>query len=250
MPVRLFALMLAGLAAFGQSREKEAALGTQLALELRRNHSALEDAAAKAYVERLGHALAAQLPADSPPFTFELLADPGGPLQEPLVLPGGYVFVRAALFRTAENEAEFAGMLAHSMAHAAARHGLRQATRGPVINYASIPLVFMGSADGIHGNTAALPPAYTASLRDYELEADRIAAEAMAQAGYDPAALVRYIERLQPDTARLEDLWRAIAALPAWQYGTGTGGFERIRAEIQTTPAPKPEPPTLRRRPQ
>jgi predicted Zn-dependent protease len=119
----------------------------------------------------------------------------------------------------------------------------------------------MGSADGIHGNTAALPLAYTAPLRDYELEADRIAAEAMARAGYDPAALARYIERLQPDTAavnsplperaaRLEGLRRAIAALPARQYGAGTGEFERIRTEEQTAPPPKPEPPTLRRPPQ
>ncbi|MEB2360572.1 MAG: hypothetical protein OZ929_04495 [Bryobacterales bacterium] len=35
--------------------------------------------------------------------------------------------------------------------------------------------------------------------REYELEADTIAARAMESAGYDPAGLERYIERTQLD---------------------------------------------------
>jgi heme A synthase len=38
--------------------------------------------------------------------------------------------------------------MAHEIAHVAARHGTRQATRGAIINYASIPLIFMGGWTG------------------------------------------------------------------------------------------------------
>ena len=37
-----------------------------------------------------------------------------------------------------------AAVMAHEIAHVAARHGTRQATRGQIINYASLPLMFMG----------------------------------------------------------------------------------------------------------
>jgi predicted Zn-dependent protease len=41
-----------------------------------------------------------------------------------------------------------AGVMAHEIAHGAARHGTRQATRGQIINYASLPLIFMGGWTG------------------------------------------------------------------------------------------------------
>ena len=45
-------------------------------------------------------------------------------------LPGGFMFVNTGLIlRYADNEAELAGVLAHEIAHVAARHGTRQATR-------------------------------------------------------------------------------------------------------------------------
>ena len=70
----------------------------------------------------LGAKLAAQLP-DAPfPYTFAITtSDWSNFLREPVSLPGGYIFISPLLFRTAQVEAEFAGMLAHAMAHVAAR---------------------------------------------------------------------------------------------------------------------------------
>jgi len=59
-------------------------------------------------------------------------------------LPGGYMFVNSGLVLKADNEAELAGVMAHEIAHVAARHGTREATRGAIVNYATIPLIFMG----------------------------------------------------------------------------------------------------------
>jgi len=64
-------------------------------------------------------------------FSLALTFDSGiNSTEEAVAVPGGYLFIPANLFLAAGDEAEFAGMLAHSMAHIVARHGTRQAIRG------------------------------------------------------------------------------------------------------------------------
>jgi predicted Zn-dependent protease len=60
----------------------------------------------------------------------------------------------------AESEAELAGVMAHEIAHVAARHGTKQATKGQIINLATIPLIFMGGWTGYairQGASVAIP---------------------------------------------------------------------------------------------
>jgi predicted Zn-dependent protease len=272
MRVRQWLPFLAALATWAQIQEpargvnfysgqKEAALGARLAEEVHRNSRPLDVPDARDYVERTGRALAPELPGGLE-YRFEVLSEAGSHMREPVVLPGGYVFVPAGLFLTAASEAEFAGMLAHSMAHAALRHGTRQASRGMIVNYASIPLIFMGGWHGIHGSDSALavPLGFLRFMRAYELEADGMSAQAMARAGYDPAALVSYIERMQVDRRpiersalprreeRLAQLERTIAELPAREYTARTGEFEQVREAVRTaTGVPPRKTPTLQR---
>jgi predicted Zn-dependent protease len=182
------------------SREKEAALGAKLAADLRKNTMSLSSPAAHDFVAQLGLRLATQLPAGSPTCTFEIVTDNplANELNEPIALPGGYIFVSAGLVRTAQDEAEFAGMLAHAMAHVAARHATRMATREQLVSQA-IPLIYMG---GWTYSSTAIPMGFLKLLREFELEADMLAVHVMARAGFDPAALVRYLEREQHDDDR------------------------------------------------
>src|SRR5258708_11734013 len=100
----------------------------------------------------------------------------GGEAREPLSLPGGYIFVSSRLILTARNDAEFAGMLAHAMAHVAEHHGTRQATQGQVANNASIPLIFMGGWISMgEGDESLVPMAFRSTLRRLEVEADVLA---------------------------------------------------------------------------
>jgi Zn-dependent protease with chaperone function len=61
-------------------------------------------------------------------------------------LPGGFFFVNSGLILKAESEAELAVVMAHEIAHVAARHGTRQATRGELINLGTIPDLPRGAA--------------------------------------------------------------------------------------------------------
>lgn len=185
-------------------------------------------------------------------------------MHEPVALPGGYVFVPAALFLAAQDEAELAGMLAHAMEHIAERHETRQATRGQIINYANVPLVFMGNSTGC-ASDAAIPLGFLKFQQDFERQADFLAVQAMARAGFDPNALVRYIERVQPATPpspggstalsalpardlRIAVMMSGISTLPATRYTSPANGeFEAAREEIRRfVPPPRPTPPSLK----
>jgi predicted Zn-dependent protease len=239
MQAKIFVLLcVCGLAA-AQYSEKEKALGAQVAREVRREYKALESPAALEYVRRLAGALGGSaLQAD-------VVGSSDSGLQEPFALPGGYVLVRASLFLAVHDEAEFAGMLAHAISHIIERHGLPQTT-----NMAGIPLVFMG---GWTGDERMMPAAFARTHQKREMEADKSALRLLAAAGYDPAALLRYVERFRTPARedRIAALAEAVQALEPRSYSV-SGGFDAARDEVRRLlnqpPAEKKEPPTLRRK--
>src|SRR5690349_17300329 len=118
------------------SLEKEIALGRQLAQEVQRQAKLNTDPIITEYVNRVGQNLVRNSDAKVP-FTFQVIeADD----LNAFALPGGYVFVNTGLIVMAEEEDEFAGAVAHEIAHVAARHMTRQATKSEIANIASIPL--------------------------------------------------------------------------------------------------------------
>ena len=91
-------------------------------------------------------------------------------------------------------------MLAHEIAHVAARHASKQATRGEIANYASIPLIFLGGWAGYAIREAAgfaVPMSFLQFSRGMETQADRLGMEYMYKAGYDPTALVDFFEKIE-----------------------------------------------------
>src|SRR6266849_939071 len=129
------------------SIEKEIALGKQLAQEVERQAKVVDDPIIAEYVSRVGQNLVRNSDAKVP-FTIKVLDTEE---VNAFALPGGFFFVNTGLILKTESEAELAGVMAHEIAHVAARHGTRQATRGEVMNLASIPLIFMGGGWTTYG---------------------------------------------------------------------------------------------------
>jgi predicted Zn-dependent protease len=242
------------------SIEKEIGLGNQLAAQFRRETRALESAAALAYVNGIGQRLAAQTGGPAFTYTFELVADDPTVIHEVAAFPGGFLFVPASLILAVKDEDELAGMLAHAIAHVASRDGTRQATRAQLVKAASVPLIYMGGWTGYaiqQAEAQAIPLGMRQVWRNFEMNADRLAAHKMAAAGYDPMALARYIERVQAQddtepkawsplpqrSERIEAIRAVIASLPAQVYGPHEG-LERIQEEVRrlTASAPKAAP--------
>src|SRR5208283_3645298 len=149
-------------------------------------------------------------------------------------------FVNSGLILKAESEAELAGVMAHEIAHVAARHGTRQATRGDIAQIATIPLIFMGGWTGYairQGASLAIPMGFLTFSRAFEKEADYLGLQYMYKAGYDPTAFVDFFEKI-------ESLEKKKPGSISKVFSTHPMTDDRIKAsqdEIQKILTPKPE---------
>ena len=114
-------------------------------------------------------------------------------------LPGGTIVVTDQLVSAFPEADVIAGVLGHEIAHVAEAHGLRRVYRslGTYLLVAAI----VGDVGPVLDDTL-LEGGLLLTLsrsREHEREADRIGVAIAARAGYDPAALVRFFERLSAD---------------------------------------------------
>ena len=178
------------------SVEREIGLGKQMAQETERQAKMVDDSVVTEYVNRLVQTVARNSDAKVP-FTIKVVDSDE---VNAFALPGGFMFVNTGLILKADNEAELAGVLAHEIAHVAARHGTRQATRGQLINYGTIPLIFMGGWAGYAVRQAvglAVPMGFLKFSRNMEAEADLLGLQYMYKSGYDPTEFVNFFERIE-----------------------------------------------------
>jgi len=218
------------------SLEKEIALGKQLAQEVERQAKIIDDPIIAEYVNRVGQNLVRNSDAKVP-FTIKVLDSEE---VNAFALPGGFFFVNTGLMLKADTEAELAGVMAHEIAHVAARHGTKQATRGELINIASIPLIFMGGWTGYairQGAGLAIPMGFLTFSRSFEREADDLGLQYLYKSGYDPTSFVDFFEKI-------ETLEKKKPGSLAKVFSTHPMTDDRIKAaqnQIQKTLEPKPE---------
>jgi len=178
------------------SLEKEIALGKGLAQQVERQAKIIDDPIIAEYVNRVGQNLVRNSDAKVP-FTIKVIDTED---VNAFALPGGFFFVNSGLILKADTEAELAGVMAHEIAHVAARHGTRQATRGELAQLATIPLIFMGGWTGYGIRQAAsilVPIGYLQFSREFEGEADMLGLQYMYKTGYDPGAFVDFFEKIE-----------------------------------------------------
>jgi predicted Zn-dependent protease len=212
----------------GLTPAREAAIGRQVAENIRRSTTPVESQAVQDYVGRLGARLVAELPDSASSYTFSVVStDSSNTLHEPLAIPGGYVFVPTSLLLAANDEAEFAGMLARAIVQPTY---LTQAHTGASPTIPVFTLIDSFS-----------PMSTMAQSRQIQLEADKSAVPMMSRAGFDPAALLRYIERVQPSDAardaRIVALREAISEVPPASY-VDSGQFRSIQDRVRSLTVP------------
>ncbi len=114
-------------------------------------------------------------------------------------LPGGRVVLYTGLLRRSASADEVAGVLAHEMAHATLRHGLRQVIQS--VGLAAAVNVLVGNMEGLVVAGAEVFKLATINgySRTQEADADAEAVRMLHAANLDPMSLARFFETLQRD---------------------------------------------------
>jgi predicted Zn-dependent protease len=183
------------------------------------------------YVNRVGQNVILRSDAKIP-FTIKVIDSPE---VNAFALPGGHLYVNSGLVLAAETEAELAGVIAHEISHVTARHGVEQASKGRMLQYLSIPLIFVGGPVGAIVQNAAnvlVPMGYLKFSRSAEEEADRLGLQYLWNAGYDPTSMLSFFEKLK---AQEEKDPGKLAKLFSTHPATGKR-IQKARALLATFP--------------
>ena len=256
------------------STDTEIKMGKQYAMLVEQTAKMVQDPVINEYVNRIGQNLVRNSDAKVP-FTIKVIDSDE---INAFALPGGFFYVNSGLILAADEEAELAGVMAHEIAHVAARHQMQQMTRMQYANLATIPLIFVGSW-GVYEAASlainlALPITFMKFSRGFETEADYLGLQYMYKTGYDPQAFVSFFEKVEakekakpgtlsrafashpptPDriTRAQEEIKRILPAQP--QYILSTSEFDSIKARLasienrkKVVPQTDINKPTLRR---
>jgi predicted Zn-dependent protease len=177
--------------------ESEVKLGRQLAAQLEREVKFVDDPIIAEYVNRVGQNIVLHSDAKIP-FTIRVI-DADEP--NAFALPGGFFYVNKGLILAADNEAELAGVMAHEIAHVAARHAMENQRKMQMIDYGMLAGILLGG--GIVGNVLYNAGgliqglSYLKFTRGAEEEADKLGVQYMWAAGYDPNAMATMFEKLE-----------------------------------------------------
>lgn len=155
-----------------------------------------------AAVQRVGLRIAQV--ADTPAYDWDFKVIEDDEQINAFALPGGKVAVYTGILPVAQTEAGLATVMAHEVAHVAARHGGERVSTGILAQLGAVGLsAALGGGDpavtravmqayGVGANIGVLLP----FNRNQESEADRIGLIYMARAGYDPREAVSFWQRM------------------------------------------------------
>jgi predicted Zn-dependent protease len=239
------------IAKMSGSMEKEVAIGRQLAAEIDRQAKFIDDPVITEYVNRVGQNIV--LHSDSRvPFTIKVIDSDE---VNAFALPGGFFYVNKGLILAADNEAELAGVMAHEIAHVAARHAMENQAKATLAQYGLLAgSIFLGGILGAVINNAAQFGALLGFMkfsRDAESEADRLGVQYLYAAGYDPNAMATMFEKLSAKNKKKPGLISkafsthpqppdrraaAVALISRFpereEYIVSTSEFQRVKARL------------------
>jgi beta-barrel assembly-enhancing protease len=231
--------------------EKEVALGRQLAAEVDREAKFIDDPVVTEYINRVGQNIVLHSDAKVP-FTIKVIDTDE---VNAFALPGGFFYVNKGLILAADNEAELAGVMAHEIAHVAARHAMENQAKATLAEYGLMAgSIFLGGVPGLLINNAGPFAALLGFMkfsRNAESEADKLGVQYLYAAGYDPNALATMFEKLasqnkkkpgtmsklfashpQPPERRAASL-ALVARFPEREeYTISTSEFQRVKARL------------------
>lgn len=176
------------------SVQEETQIGAQMAATVSKQMKLIEGPSTDR-VRAIGSRLISQLPSQSFAYHF-YVADDKTP--NAFTIPGGTIYVHTGLLSFVDDENQLAGVIAHEIGHAWARHPARSISRQYGLDYLS-GLLFPENQQKV--KALALNLASTGFLMHYsradELQADTIGFDLLKRAGFQSDGLLRFLKKIQ-----------------------------------------------------
>ena len=155
----------------------------------------------RSYIERMGVELARYAEYQEFPYKFTVV---NSWIVNAFALPGGYCYVSRGLIALASNEAELAGVVAHEIGHVNARHTAQRLAQTQLAQGLLLGAVLLSGQSALGQAGGQLANAVLKSFsREQELEADTLGLRYMSRAGYNPEAMVGFLDTLR-DHSQIE----------------------------------------------
>lgn len=178
------------------SKEDEIKIGREISGNLLGASPLVKDAELQKYVNRVGHWVALQSERPDLPWHFGVIESND---LNAFAAPGGYVLLTRGLYRTLQNEAELAGVLAHEIGHVVKKHQLKLIQKQQLLDLGAGVLGESVSKnnDSIKKLIGSGAEICARSLdKDAEFEADRVGVVLAGRAGYDPYGLPEVLQTI------------------------------------------------------
>jgi MAF protein len=180
---------------FFYSTDKEEQMGRAIAKQVEKEYKFADDPLIQKRVEDIGKKIVSVCDRKDIDYNFKVLDDEE---VNAFSLPGGFVYVNKGLVDRVANDDELAGVLGHEIGHIVARHSIKklQAVQGYSLLRA---LIGVASKSAGVGNAAdiAFSELMVGYSREDELLADQLGVRYLKLAGYDPNAMITFLEKLQ-----------------------------------------------------
>lgn len=179
---------------YSYNTDKEVQMGQNIDRQIREKYKFADDPLVQKRVEDIGKKIAAVCDRKEIDYHFQALEDEE---INAVSLPGGFIYVNKGLIDKVASDDELACVLAHEVGHVVARHSIKKLQ---AITGYSILRILTASIPQTSQVGSAADIAFTELILGYgredELLADQLGTRYAKLAGYNPRAMITFLERL------------------------------------------------------
>ena len=176
------------------STKREVSLGKSLANQIEKIYEPEQDVQLQEEIDQIGQKLTSVCERRDITYHFVVLSNKE---VNALALPGGYIYVNKGLLDITESEDEIAYALAHEIGHVVAKHSIKRYQGVFGYNLLRILIAASNQIELKRGADVVFGQMFLAYSRNDELLADRLAARYVQRAGYNPEAMLVFLEKLK-----------------------------------------------------